>query len=595
MNDEYFQKGFWAFPRSWTSLGMIVWTLIGVTLMMTIDAGAVETIEDLVAAREDFINQVRIHGKYEAGAASSLEKKIEATVAATDGEIRARALFELATIQRLTNRFDEAIATYQRVVKAAQDLSLNGLAFDAWSAIARSYAYGTHNHGAAASAFGQAVATAGENPTPKQGYEIANYAAQIQAERGELEAALVNAIEAVRLARSDSELFYAQLDAGSVLQKFAESCDYRKLIDAKTTSDAGDSWGACRRSVGAAKAYYQKARETAKRLGWNFLVNQTEGFISQLDPRLLLIEHKASFEKFSNAQVFTAQDVRNVLVNENFAAGASGLSGSMPLGDMIGEVASKSQSLDPRSLYLLGVRADIEGEPKTALAYFERAVNLLQQERSNLFDFRRRGTVIENRPEIVRDLALRLLAFKRMDEAFLAFESIRARGLSELAGAYVKNNFKEDERRWLAEVVQAESQESALLIDLVETSIAGVEHSKSVEIIEHLTQTRKRHRELLQQPAFQETVKKLVAAVHLPPTISETQELVRKTNIPVVMYWVTHTNVIVWVISPNGVEVKTVFLPEVAVIDKVAKLVGSITTSSRPFDENLPGSCIPIS
>ena len=169
MNDKCFRKVFYAFPWSWNSFGMIVWMLIGVTFMMTINAGAVETIEDLVAARDDFINQVRIHGKYEAGAASSLEKKIEATVAATDGEIRARALFELATIRRLTNRFDEAIATYQRVVKAAQDLSLNGLAFDAWLAIARSYAYGTRNHGAAASAFGQAVATAGENPTAEAG------------------------------------------------------------------------------------------------------------------------------------------------------------------------------------------------------------------------------------------------------------------------------------------------------------------------------------------------------------------------------------------------------------------------------------------
>ncbi len=252
---------------------------------------------------------------------------------------------------------------------------------------------------------------------------------------------------------------------------------------------------------------------------------------------------------------------------------------------MIGEVASKSGPLDPRSLYLLGVRADIEGEPKTALAYFERAVNLLQDERANLFDPRSRGTVIENRPEIVRDLALRLLAFKKMDEAFLAFESIRARGLGELASAYAENQFKEEERRSLAEVVQAESQESALLIDLVETSIAGVEYAKSVEIIEHLTRIRKRHRELLQQPAFNETVKKLVAAVHSSPTMSEIQDLVRKANIPVVMYWVTHTNVIVWVISPNGVEVKTVFLPEVAVIDKVAKLVRSITTNNQPFDE----------
>ncbi len=60
---------------------------------------------------------------------------------------------------------------------------------------------------------------------------------------------------------------------------------------------------------------------------------------------------------------------------------------------------------------------------------------------------------------------------------------------------------------------------------------------------------------------------------------------VEKTKIPVIFYWITHTNVIVWVISPQGMDVKTVFLPEVAVNDKVNRVVNSIKSEHAIFDE----------
>lgn len=558
--------------------------LVGAGLMTCDTSASVVSIESLQGDRKEYIEHFRIHGEHQPDKARALENKAETVVERSEGELRARALFELATIRRLTNRFDEAIVTYDQAARTAAEFGLDDVAFDAWIGVARAHAYGTRNHGAAAVAFQQASKIAGTEPTRKQAYDMADYASQLQSGRGELEAALLNAIRANRLAGDDAEHFYAQLDAGDVLQKFAESCDYRKLIDAKSASDEEDSWGACRRAVAAANAYYEEARDTAKSLGWDFLVNETEGFISRLGTRLFLINQKASFEELGVEQLFTAQDADDVLLNEEFTAGASELSEFSALGEMISMVVPDALTDDPRSLYLLGIRADLDGKSEDALEYFDRAVTLLEQERSSMFDLRRRGTVVENRPELVRDLALRLLSLGQYADAFRAFESIRARGLGELAAAYETQHFTEAERHWLAELAQADSQETSILADLVKTTIAGVEHSRSVEILGHLDEIRVRRHDLLRMNDFETTIKKLTSATHVPGTLSQLQAAVRESGIPVLLYWVTHTNVVVWVISPQGMDIKTVFLPEVAVINKVDRLVKSIRTPNRSYD-----------
>jgi CHAT domain-containing protein len=557
---------------------------MGVILMANANTRAVETLDQLRASRDAYVNHFRVTGTRDPQAAGALEARAGTFVEACDGEPHARGLFELATIRRINNKFEQAIKNYEGAAAAAEALGLEDLLFDAWLGIARSHAYGTRNHGAAAAAFERAVVTAGTEPTRKQRYEMADYASQIQAGWGDLEAALLNAMEAIRLAQNDSDLFYAQLDTGDVLQKFAESCDYRKLVDVKTDEDE-DAWGACRRAVGSARHYYVQAKQTAQKLGWHFLEKETEGFINRLEMRLFIINQKASFEKVGPSEVFKAQDVRNVLVNEDFSAGASCLPERLPLGELIDELAPESQVDDPRSIYLRGLKADMDGQPQKALEYFHRAVDLLHAERSSFFDLRRRGTVVENRPELIRDLALRFLAFRQLEDAFAAFESVRSYGLSELTSTYEQADFTDAERKWLADLVQLESQASAARRFLVETAIAGDELNNLDEKLESLNRTRQRYRELLALPKFQRTAKRLASAEHTLPTMSELERCVRETDIPVLLFWVTHTNVVVWVVSPEGMDVKTVFLPEVAVVDKVGKLVGSVRSMGRPFDE----------
>ncbi len=575
--------------RKEKSLSCKYFTLYMVTILMTFNSNLcnADTIDQLKAAREDYLQNFRVHGQFDAEKAKEVENGLKTLEKSSKGKLHAQALFELATIQRINTQFETAIGNYERAAAAAKESQNTNIEFDAWLGVARSHAYGTRNHGAAAAAFERAVAAAGSTPTRKQRYDMADYSSQLQAGRGELESALLNALEAVKLAqeaKDNSQLFYAFLDTGDVLQKFAESCDYRKLVDAKTNSE-NDSWGACRRAAGAAKSYYEKAKITANKLGWTFLEKESQGFVSRVDTRLFLINQKVKFEHFGQANVFNAQRVDDVLVNEEFSSGGSELAKGLPLGALIEEVAPESKAHDPRSIYLRGVKADLDGNPAQALEFYKKAADLLGIERTSLFDFRQSGTVVENRPELIRDLGLRLLKFQKFDDAFVVFESLRSHGLESLATAFGKNKFTDGERKWIASLVQLDSLISAKQNGLVEAAIAGIEHSRSLELLDELNQLKQQRQERQNEKQFQSVIKRMKSTESEIPTMTQLKEVVDKADIPVLLYWVTPTNVVVWVVSPKGVEVKTVFLPEVAVVDKVGKLRDSSKTAGQAFDD----------
>jgi CHAT domain-containing protein len=557
-------------------------TLLLFTVFPTLCCAA-DTIDSLKAAREAYINNYRIHGQQDANQARDLEYRLRSLEKKSKGSLRAQALCELATIQRMTNQFETAIATYKLAAEAARESRDSATGFDAWLGTARSHAYGTRNHGAAAAAFERAVAAAGANPTKKQRYEMADYSAQLQTGRGELDSALLNAFEAVKRAQDDSQRLYAYLDSGDVLQKYAESCDYRKLVDARTF-DENDPWGACRRAVAAAGSYYEKARGTAHTLGWRFLEQEAQGFQKRLATRLFLINQKASSDNFGQSGVFNARNVSSVLVNESFSSGASEIGSAFPFASLIDEVAPESKAADPRSIYLRGLKADLDGNPALALKHFKTAADLLNIERASLFDLRQSGTVVENRTELILNLGLRLLKFKKLDEAFTVFESLRARGLEMLTTAFEKNRFSDAERKWIAGLIQLDSQISAKQNGLVETAIAGIEQSRSLELLDELHQLQQQRRERQGAQQFQSVVQRFTATKLEIPKMSQLKASVDRSGIPVVLYWVMPTNFVVWVVSPKGISVKTVFLPEAVVADKVNKLRNSLTSSGQAFD-----------
>jgi CHAT domain-containing protein len=533
------------------------------------------------AQREAYIDVFRRTGERPAEPALALEAEIRAALDSAAGASRSSILYELATILRLQTRFDEAVATYRAAIEA--DGTDGEVVFDAWIGIARAHVYGDKNHGAAAKAFQHAVEAAGAQPTPKQRHDMASYLGQLQAERGENEAALVNTLDALRLAASDADRFYALLDAGGILQNFAESCDYRPIVDSKTMDDPRDGWGACRRAVDSAAAYYTQASATAGRLEWDFLQQQADQNYNELGWRLSMINSQAEMAELGAADVFNAENASGVLVNESFWSGVSVLDLIPGLDEVMRGLIAQSGPDDAMATHFAGIRAESEGDAAAALAHFERAADLLDRERTSHFDLRQRGTAIEDRPEIVRDLALRLLASGSHERAFATFESIRARGLGDLAATFETQAFTDAERRWLASLVDLESRESFIQNFIVESAIAG-DMDEPSPLLDELASVRARRAEAISDPGFADVLARLEAERANPTGLSELTEAVHASGVPVIFYWVTHTNVVVWAISPEGVEVKTVFLPEPALVEKVRRVVQSARTPNQPFD-----------
>src|SRR5208337_2977611 len=91
------------------------------------------------------------------------------------------------------------------------------------------------------------------------------------------------------------------------------------------------------------------------------------------------------------------------------------------LSSRVAEIKDKTGRLDARSEFLLGLAKDLENAPpEVAARYFVEAAGMLAAERNGFFDPRRRGTVIEDRGDIILNLALRLLSLGREAEAFAA-------------------------------------------------------------------------------------------------------------------------------------------------------------------------------
>ena len=90
-------------------------------------------------------------------------------------------------------------------------------------------------------------------------------------------------------------------------------------------------------------------------------------------------------------------------------------------------------------------------------------------------------------------------------------------------------------------------------------------------MLDELASVRARHAEALDDPGFADVQARLETERGKPTGLTELTEAVRASGVPVIFYWVTQTNVVVWAISPAGVEVKTVFLPEPALVEKIRR------------------------
>ena len=201
--------------RVFIAIRFAMWLSIPLGAISSTNAQDSEILKQLRASRDECVSHFRINGIFDSEKAQDIETELERIVDECTGDLKAKAIFDLATIQTITNNFKDAIKNYETSAIYAERIGDMELTFDAWLGVARSHAYGTRDHGAAARAFELAIRNAGSEPTPKQRYEMAGYESQIQAGWGELAPALVNAINArIQGERAGCEVLADQNIAG---------------------------------------------------------------------------------------------------------------------------------------------------------------------------------------------------------------------------------------------------------------------------------------------------------------------------------------------------------------------------------------------
>jgi CHAT domain-containing protein len=529
-------------------------------------------LQRLVDERDAYIETFRYSGSRNPGQLRAVIEAFGPLLAGRSGAQAARARLEYATTLRVAERFDEASAQFRESAQGARDALRPDLAFDAYIGLARA-AEQLGDARTAADAYELAVQVAGLHPSLKQAHDIAAYGAQIAASRGDLEQALFLAAQAASLTNADQDRFYDELNIAGTFLNFAESCDYRRLIDDKSGEEGDDSWNACRRAADDAYLWFGRAAAEAAALGWAGLQKVVLSQQTGIAGRKFIIQGKATAAQFRT--LFHPQAPGDVLVNENFVPSPASSPAEMALGAVVESTfAISDPRYGARRSYMLGVAAAMRGDDATALELFREAARQLSRERAGYFDPRRRGTLVENRPEIIRDLGLRLLASGARAEAFDVFESARARGLGELVAAMQQPDTTDADRTWLARLVRVDALASAAQTKFVERAIASGDVTLSQAELDEQDSLRRLRQELLQQTAHRE---RAARDAYQPITLAALTSLSRRSGIPVLLYWETPTNLIVWVIGPNDEAVKTVFVTD----DSLGELVRRVVSSAR--------------
>jgi CHAT domain-containing protein len=375
----------------------------------------------------------------------------------------------------------------------------------------------------------------------------------------------------------DDLLYYAYLDRSDIYLALAEKCDYQRNFDV------------CFQALDHTREDLTKALAIAQKLGWNGLAIQTQQFLKDANARAELIGlQKRRNAPLPKARVFYPEKPSDVLVTENFSGGDF----EPPPG--MNEIYEQSKRFETQaggfassvaaiSLYTDGLMQKWKGDHAGALAFFMKAVALLEQDRRNLQDDKARGTFLESKMGIYYSAILELLEQRRYAEAFELMEHSHGRGMADMLANRDLNLSGAGEQQLYAESVRLRTAIAAKQEELFRLINGGAKRDALAAVDREIASLEDAHRKLLvrisvEAPRLQAlTTSRAIA-------LSALQEQMKQDKFEVLEYLVTETAVILWHIDGTAVHVRNVFLPRSELLAKVAALQKSLSDRNNPFD-----------
>jgi CHAT domain-containing protein len=568
---------------------LFVIAVCAVIVLESIPSSVCDALSDPVALQQrgikridNFIDQFRKTGDRVTllgelqKAAEELSTSYEAFTRSRDLGAAALSLIKLGDIQRIQDKWQQAVNFYDKAYELAQQASHRAHQAKARMGRARAEASGLRDYGAAAAHIEEAVQLSAALEDKGYLFDALDLKAQIQVSRGDLIAAadtLNRAFTVAELLNDQSRLFYGHLDRAEIYQKLAEKCDYQRTFEP------------CYQAFALSKAEYERAYTLAKQLGYEGLARETMGFLRRLEARRELIQSQERFHKQLLQQgLFHPKKPSDVLVHELFISGSQ----HIPAGlfEHIQEAGALAAG-DTRSLYIQGLFHEMQGDNDAALAAYLKAVTLLEVDRRQLRDEQSRGTFLEDKIEFYYTPILHLLERRRVPEAFELLERSRSRAMADLLASKKLGLSRPADRELYAASVKLRA-DIALLQKELFTLRSRADREQFGDKITTTEQAIQRlegeHRQLLGRMA-REAPRLPEILVSEPVSLQTLQQSMRQERYEVLYYLVLESAVILWHINDAAVHVRSVFLPRSELITKVESLRQSLTDRNVQFDQ----------
>lgn len=500
---------------------------------------------------------------------------------------------KIATIQRLLNQWRQAVPIYQAAIELAKlarrtDYQTTALSDLSYTELQLGETDAAEEHAR------EAVRLGADCGNKSFYFEALSTAGEVEVKRGNLVAAgdyLDRALAMSGEINDKKRLYLGYMDRGDIYEQIARKCDYQRHFDV------------CYQSLELARTDYQKGLAITQELDYTYISQLFQQLLTGLEGRKAIIQSMQHGDQtVASTSVFSPQKPKDVLVTEQFAAGALGAAMLAPVESAVKEMRGWQarlqqqglmvQELDPSGVCLEGQLAEMKGDNNAALAAFLRSDDLLERDRRKLSDEQARGAFMEDKLSCYYRPALILLDRKRYPEAFAVFERSRSRAMADLLASRPLTLGSDKERELFSQLQTLKTNIAAQqekLFNLTGSPDRDKNTRQIMELQVRITALEQQFEQLESRIAKEAPKLKELTAARLA-TLASVQRSAAEGNYDVLYYVVMEHALILWHIDGAEVEVKNVFVPHVQLIEKAAALHDSLVARrdapDARFDED---------
>ena len=406
---------------------------------------------------------------------------------------------------------------------------------------------------------------------------------EVESGRGELFAAAshVNGVLALLKSHPDpNRLYSAYKDRAEVYRSMSDGCSYnqQKSVDI------------CYRLFDLAKADLENARRVASEAGFAGDAGMAEENIHEVESLRALTQRINSMaEQALKLVKFEPETPRDVLATEQILLGR--LSPQEVEAVKALSKAAGPGMPGPLTTWMQAELDEIQGRQDAALEGYLRSIRAVEEDRRKLSEDSARASFLDDKVSLYERPIFLLLNRKRYDEAFSLLEASRARAVADLLSTRSVALSKPVDRQVFASLARKRAEISSLQKRFFDATLfAQSDDSGSPEEIAE-AQTRLAGLEA----AYEQTLLRLGreapsvrgAAVSRPVSLERLQEVLRQDRMDLLYYYVTDNALILIHIGPGSFHVRSVFLPRLALIRKVAALRASMSRRNATFRDDI--------